>query len=421
MLSLRRIWNTPDVRNSLLFVLAVLIIFRIAAHIPIPGINATALSVFFQTNQFFGLLNVFSGGTMENFSVVALGVGPYITASIIFQLLGMIIPKMEEMQKEEQGRQKINQWSRMLTVPLAFLQGYGMLLLLKQQAPSVLANFTLLDSVLTVLSLTAGTIFLLWLGELISEKNVGNGISIMIFAGIIANLPTYLQRSFSVYDRSQLVTIIMFAVAVLVTIIGVVVMHEAVRNVPVQYARQVRGSKLAGGVATNLPLRVNMAGVIPIIFAISIILFPSVFAQFFIQAKTEWLRQAATFTLQLFGNQLFYGVTYFILVFVFTYFYTAVIFHPDRVAENLQMQGGFIPGIRPGKPTAEYIGYVTNRIMLIGALFLSVIATLPLLVKNLSGNTSLIIGGTSVLIVVNVIIESVKQIEAQLTMHEYDV
>jgi preprotein translocase subunit SecY len=223
-----------------------------------------------------------------------------------------------------------------------------------------------------------------------------------------------------VYDRSQLVTLLIFVAAMLITIVGVVIMHEAQRNIPVQYARQIRGSRLAGGVSTHLPLRVNMAGVIPIIFAISIILFPSVFAQFFTSAKSEWLRNAAAFTLELFANQLFYGILYFVLVFAFTYFYTSVIFHPDRVAENLQLQGGFVPGIRPGKPTAEYLAYVSNRILLIGAVFLSAIAILPLVAQQLTGNASLVIGGTSILIVVNVVIESVKQIEAQLTMRQYE-
>ncbi len=417
---LMRVWRTSEVRNSILYVLCMLVVFRIAAHIPIPGVNADALSQFFQSNQFFGLLNIFSGGTLENFSIVALGVAPYITASIIFQLLAMIHPKLEEMQKEEQGRQKINQWTRLLTVPLSAVQAYGLLLLLRQQTSGVFTDVSVFQIVLTMVSMTAGTIFIMWLGELISEKHVGNGISIMIFAGIIAGLPSFFQRTLAVYDRSQLVTLLIFIAAMIVTIIGVVIMHEAQRNIPVQYARQIRGSRLAGGVSTHLPLRVNMAGVIPIIFAISIILFPSVFAQFFTSAKSEWLRNAAAFTLELFANQLFYGVLYFVLVFAFTYFYTSVIFHPDRVAENLQLQGGFVPGIRPGKPTAEYLAYVANRILLIGAIFLSAIAILPLAAQQLTGNASLVIGGTSILIVVNVVIESVKQIEAQLTMRQYE-
>lgn len=419
-MKLQQIWRVTEVRNSLLFVFALLVIFRVAAHIPVPGLDASALTSFFQNNQFAGLLNIFSGGTLENFSIVALGVGPYITASIIFQLLAMIVPKLEEMQKEEAGRQKINSWTRWLSVPLAAFQGYAMVLLLRQQAPTVFNDLSIETIFIALLSMTAGTIFVMWLGELISEKHVGNGVSIMIFAGIIAGLPQFFQRSLAIYDRSQIITMILFVVITIITIIGVVIMHEAQRNIPIQYARGGRISRLAGGVANHLPLKVNMAGVIPIIFAISIILFPRVFAQFFSGAKSVWLSQAAQFTMTMFDNQLVYGIVYFLLVFFFSYFYTSVVFHPDRVAENLQMQGGFIPGIRPGKSTAEYLSFVSNRILLAGGLFLAVIAVLPLGLQSFTGNASLVIGGTSILIVVNVIIETVKQIEAQLTMREYE-
>ncbi|OGL96093.1 preprotein translocase subunit SecY [Candidatus Uhrbacteria bacterium RIFOXYB12_FULL_58_10] len=423
MFSFARVWKTKEVRTSLLFVFAMLVIFRVVAHVPVPGVDPSALMNFFQGNQFFGLLNIFSGGTLENFSVVALGLAPYITASIIFQLLGMIVPKLEEMQKEEQGRNKINQWSRMLTVPLALLQGYGLVLLFEQQSGSTLfagGSANLMTTLLVMVSMTAGTIFLMWMGELISEKNMGNGISILIFAGIIAGLPSYFSQSLALYDRSQLITAIIFVVLTLVTIAAVVIMQEAQRNIPVQYARQMRGSRLSGAVSSNLPIKLNIAGVIPIIFAISIILFPSVVAQFFMNARTPALRAAAEWALQMFQNQLVYGIVYFALVFAFTFFYTSVIFHPDQVAENLQKQSGFVPGIRPGKPTAEYIAWVTNRILLAGALFLSLIAVLPLLAQQITGNATLVIGGTSMLIVVNVVIETLKQVEAQMSMHEYE-
>ncbi|MFA4845496.1 MAG: preprotein translocase subunit SecY [Patescibacteria group bacterium] len=420
MTTLLRIWKTKEVRNSLLFILAMLVIFRLTAHIPVPGIDALALANIFQGNQFFGLLNIFSGGTLDNFSVVAMGVMPYITASIIFQLLGMILPAVEEMQKEEQGRQKLNQWTRLATIPLAIVQGYGLILLLSQQGQFfTTSGFQTLA--FAIVSMTAGTMFLMWLGELISEKNVGNGISIMILAGILAGLPTTLSQSLAVFDRSQLVTLILFVVATIVTVVSIVVMHEAQRNIPVQYARQMHGSRLSGAVSSHIPLRLNMSGVIPIIFAISIVLFPTVLSQFFLNAKTEFLRTAANWTLQVFQNQLVYGVIYFVLVFFFCYFYTAVIFHPDRVAENIQKQGGFIPGIRPGKQTAEYLGWIVNRILLVGATFLAVIAVLPLVVQQLTGNAALSLGGTSILITVAVIVESVKQIQAQLSMREYEV
>lgn len=423
MFSFTRVWKTKEVRNSLLFIFAMLVLFRVAAHIPVPGVDPSALVNQFGGNQVFGLLNIFSGGTLENFSVVALGLAPFITSSIIFQLLGMIVPKMEEMQKEEQGRQRIIQWSRVLTVPLALLQGYGLVLLFNQQSGAQLFEGGAAAALTTVLimgTLTAGTVFLMWMGELISERKLGNGTSILIFAGIIAGLPSYFGQSIALYDRSQLITAIIFGILIIVTLAAVVVMHEAQRNIPVQYARQTRGSRLSGAVPSNLPIKLNIAGVIPIIFAISIILFPSVIAQFFLNARTEFLRNAAQWVLEVFQNQLVYGVIYFGLVFAFTYFYTSVIFHPDRVAENLQKQSGFIPGIRPGKPTAEYIAWVTNRILLVGAVFLSLIAILPLVAQQLSGNASLVIGGTSVLIVVNVVIETMKQMEAQMSMHEYD-
>ena len=421
MISLGRLWRTREVRNSLLFVAAMLLVFRVAAHVPVPGINTSSLEALFKGNQVLGLLNVFSGGTLANFSIVALGVGPFITSSIIFQLLGMIFPKFEEMQKEEAGRQKINQWSRLLTVPLAFLQAYGLLLLFKQQTGGTLFTATdLWTQVLAIVSLVGGTIFLMWIGELISEKNVGNGTSLIIFAGIIAGLPTFITQAASVYDPSELVTAILFVALALVTVIGIVIINEAERDIPIQYARQVRGSRLSGSVTSHIPLKLNMGGVIPIIFAVSIILFPTVLAQFFVNARTPLVREAATWILQVFQNQLVYGIVFFFLVFAFTFFYTSVVFHPDTVAENLQKQGSFIPGIRPGKPTADYLEWVTNRLMLLGALFLAVIAVLPLIVRQWTGNQNIAIGGTSILIVVSVVIDTIKQIEAQMSMHEYE-
>src|SRR3989339_602923 len=420
MEALIRIFKIKDVRNSIFFVLAMLVVFRITAHIPVPGVDAAALTKIFDGNQLFGLMNIFSGGTLQSFSIVAMGVAPYITSSIIFQLLGMIVPQLEEMQKEEQGKQKINQWTRLATIPLGLIQAYGLIILLSQKG-SIFHSSGLTTMIFAMISMTAGTIFLMWIGEMISEKNIGNGISILIIAGIISGLPTFLSQSLSVYDKSQLVTMILFALIVLVTIVSVVVMNEAQRNVPVQYTRHVRGSKLSGAVTSHIPLRLNMGGVIPIIFAISIILFPTVLAQFFLNARTEFLREAATWTLQIFQNQLFYGVTYFLMVFFFTYFYTAVIFHPDQVAENIQKQGGFIPGIRPGKNTSDYLSWVTNRLLLAGSSFLAIIAVLPLLVQYFTGNANLVIGGTSILIIVAVVIDMVKQIEAQVTMREYEI
>ncbi len=419
MNTLIRIWKTKEVRNSLLFITIMLVIFRVAAHIPVPGVDASALKDIFAGNQFFGLLNIFSGGTLENFSIVAMGVMPYITSSIIFQLLGMIVPQLEEMQKEEQGRQKISQWTRLLTIPLCMIQAYGLILLLSQSG-TFFVGVSIWTLLFAIVSMTTGTIFLMWIGELITEKNIGNGISILILAGIIAGLPTFLSQSLSIYDKSQLVTLILFIAATIFTIVSIVIMNEAQRNIPVQYARHVRGSRISGNVSSHIPLRLNMGGVIPIIFAISIVLFPSMIAQFFVNARTEFLREAATWVIQIMQNQFIYGLLFFTLVFVFAYFYTAVIFHPDNVAENIQKQGGFIPGIRPGKNTADYLGWVVNRLLFVGAGFLSLVAILPLIVQQFTGNANLVIGGTSILIIVAVVIDSVKQVEAQLTMREYD-
>jgi len=417
---IKQIWKIKDLRNRILFVLAMLVIFRFAAHIPIPGVDAQALQDLFASNQILGLINIFSGGSMQNFSIVMMGIAPYITSSIIFQLLGMIIPKIEEMQKDESGRQKINTYTRLATVPLAALQSYGMITLLQRSGYQILGNVGFFDLFSMIITITAGTIFLMWIGELISEKQVGNGISLLIFAGIISALPSTLQQLVINFDQSQLYLLLGFAVITIITIVGVIIINEGQRKIPVQYAKQIRGNRAYGGTSTHLPLRVNMAGVIPIIFAISVLLFPSMIAQFFISAETAWIANAAQWVIDIFENQLVYGISYFLLVFGFTYFYTEVIFHPDQISENLQKQGGFIPGIRPGKQTAEYLSNTTHKIIFVGALFLGTIAILPLIMRAFTGIQSLAIGGTSLLIVVSVIIETVKQVESQLTMREYE-
>jgi preprotein translocase subunit SecY len=422
---LKQIFSTRDIRNDILFVLFVFVIFRILAHVPVPGVDVGGLQAFFNSNQILGLLNILTGGGLESFSVVMLGVGPYITSSIIFQLLGMIVPKFEEMQKEgEQGRQKINQWTRLATLPLALIQAYGLIIFLQrsggQAGMNLLGNMSISQIVMTMLVVTAGTVFLMWLGELISERRVGNGISLLIFAGIVSGLPTALLRVFSTYDQSQLINIILFVIIAIVTVAGVVFITEGQRNIPVTYAKFARGNSPGGGVQSHLPLRVNQAGVIPIIFAISIVLFPPLLAQFFTESSVPIIGQAANFVIDIFNpNGVFYAIIYFLLVFGFTYFYTAVIFKPDQVSENLQRQGGFIPGIRPGQETAYYLATVSNRILLAGALFLSTIAIMPIILQNFTG-TNLVIGGTSLLIVVSVVIETMKQIDSQLVMRDYE-
>jgi preprotein translocase subunit SecY len=424
-----QLWKVKDIRNKILYILGLLLIFRIAAHIPVPGVDVDNLKNFFNSNQVLGLLNMFSGGALENFSVVMLGLGPYITASIIFQLLVMIIPRLQEMQKDgESGRAKINQYQRLFAVPLAALQGYSTITILQRTGGSavgaatqgIIGELSIFQWISAIVMITAGSMFLMWLGELITEKGIGNGISILIFAGIIAALPRSIQQTFAVFDPSQIFTYIAFIIIAIITIAGVVIITEGQRNIPVSYARRIRGNKVYGGVNTHLPLRVNQAGVIPIIFAISIVLIPPVIAQYFVGSDTAWLANFAQWVINIFNNQLFYGAAYFTFVVAFTYFYTAVIFHPDQISENLQKQGGFIPGIRPGKPTTEYLGYVSNRILLTGALFLGSIAVLPFIIQAATGIQSLIIGGTSLLIVVSVVLETVKQVESKLVMRDYE-
>jgi len=417
---LEQIWKAKDLRNKIIFVLLMLVIFRIAANIPVPGVNPEALKELFASNQVLGMINLFSGGGMQNFSIVMMGVAPYITSAIIFELLPMIVPQLEEMKKEERGRQKITTWTRWLTVPLAALQAFGMITLLRNQAPAVLGNISAFDLTAMIIVITGGTIFLMWIVELITEKNIGNGISLLIFAGIVSRLPQAVQQTFVSYEPSQFFTLVSFVMIALITIVGVVIINEGQRNIPIHHARQVRAGSRLGSGGSFLPLRVNMAGVIPIIFAIAVVTFPGMIAQFLVQAESAWLVNFGNWLNGAFQNQLVYGVLYFVLVFAFTYFYTEVTFDPNKIAENLQKQGAFIPGIRPGKNTVDYLAYVTHRITFFGAMFLGTIAILPLIMRYFTNMQSLAIGGASLLIVVSVTVEIVKQIEAQLTMREYE-
>ena len=415
-----QVFKIKELRNKILFVFGILVVFRLAANIPVPGVNVDQLRSFFENNQFFGLLNMFSGGGLRNISIVMLGVGPYITASIIMQLLTMIIPRLEQIYKEEgeAGRQKFNMWTRWLTVPLATLQTFAMIRLFQSQ--KIISTLTPLQLATIIITATAGTVFLMWLGELITEKNIGNGVSIIIFAGIVAGLPTSLSRLFVVWEPSMLFTYIGYLLFAVLVIGGVVFITEGQRNIPVSYAKRIRGNRVYGGTSTHLPLRVNQAGVIPIIFAMSIMLFPGMIANFFITASNPTIAGMATTVNNIFKNQWFYGSAYFVLVVLFTYFYTAVTFDPKNIAENLQKQGGFVPGIRPGQATAEYLHKVLNRITLTGALFLGAIAVLPFVVQGVTNIKTLTIGGTGLLIVVSVVIEIMKQIESQMIMRDYE-
>ncbi|MFA5086536.1 MAG: preprotein translocase subunit SecY [Candidatus Paceibacterota bacterium] len=409
---LTEILKAKDLRNKILFVLGIFAIFRLMANIPVPGIDALKLKQFFAQNQFLGLMNLFTGGAMDNLSLVMLGLGPYITATIVFQLLTMIFPQIEKMYKEEgaAGRQKFNQYCRIASVPLAMIQGYAMLFYLKAQ--QVIGNFDLTTIIAAVLAITAGSVLMMWLGELVSEKGIGNGVSLLIFAGIVSAFPTSIQQMMIAFDYSQLFSYVLFFISSLVIITGVVLINEARRNIPVQYAKRVRGNKMYGGASTYLPLNINPAGVIPIIFAIALLTIPSMIASGF-----GW-----TWIGDILRNPWIYGILYFILVFVFTFFYTAVTFNPKDISTNLQKMGGFVPGIRPGENTAQYLQGILNRVLVIGALSLGLIAILPSIVQGTTGiqQFSFLIGGTSLLIVVSVALETMKQINAQLEMREYD-
>lgn len=419
------LWKAPDLRRRLFMVLMLLAIFRVTSHVPVPGIETENLRRFFAGNQLFGLLNIFSGGALANLSIAMLGVGPYITASIVMQLLTMIIPRLEELQREEgeAGRRKIQMYTRILSVPLAAIQAFGFITLLQRGTAglgTVGLSFTPIQLLVTILTVTAGSIFLMWLGELISERGLGNGMSLIIFVGIIASAPQSIRQVFAAWDPANIPIYLGAVVVGLIVTAGVVFVTEAQRNIPVSYAKRVRGGRMLGGVSTHLPLRVNQAGVIPIIFALSLLLFPGVIAQFFASSSNATVASFAQQVVNLFNSGVFYGIFYFLLVVLFTYFYTSVTFDPKRISEHLQKQGGFIPGMRPGPMTASYLKRVVNRITLAGAFFLGIIAILPLVMQGFTHNQALTIGGTGLLIVVSVILETIKQIEAQLTLREYD-
>ncbi|MFH1451076.1 MAG: preprotein translocase subunit SecY [bacterium] len=416
-----QIFKIKDLRNKILFVLGVFVVFRIMANVPIPGIDASKMKEFFEGFQLFGLLNVFTGGALDRLSVAMLGLGPYINATIVLQLLTMIFPQLEKLYKEEgeTGKQKFNQYGRILAVPLAVLQGYGMLGILQRQG--VIEKLSPSLFLVSILTITAGTMLLMWLGELISEKGIGNGVSLIIFAGIIADFPTNIRQIILTWDPAQLPEYIMFFAMAFLIIASVVLINEARRNIPVSYAKRVRGAKLYGGVSTYLPLSVNPAGVIPIIFALSLLLFPGMIATFF-AGNTGFIGNISRSINSFLENQWVYGIFYFILVCVFTFFYTAVTFDPKSISSNLQKMGGFVPGIRPGTSTASFLSYTLNRILLIGALFLGLVAVMPSIVGGVTGISAFrfLVGGTSLLIVVSVVLETSREINAQLKMREYE-
>jgi preprotein translocase subunit SecY len=416
---LRMIFTDKTLRNRVLFVLGSLVLFRLLSAIPIPGIDTFRLQTFIDNNQFLGVLNMFSGGGLSTLSIMMLGVGPYITSSIIMQLLTIMSPRLKALYQEdgEIGRKKFAQFSRMITVPLAIVQGFGLLYLLKKQG--ILVDLSMFSMMANLSVIVAGSMLIMWIGELISEFGIGNGVSLIIFAGIVARIPQEISQFIFTFNIANLPLYIVFLSVGLLIIAGVVVMTEAERPIPVTYAKQVRGDHVAGGTQTYLPLRVNQAGVIPIIFALSILMFPQLIGNALAGMHNAILLSISKGLLWFVNNTWLYSLCYFIFVFLFTYFYTAVTFDPNQLSENLQKNGAFVPGIRPGPATREYIEKILTRITTIGAVFLGVIAVLPLIMKAITGITAFAIGGTALLIVVSVVLDLIKKIEAQLSMREY--
>ena len=418
MNTIKAIFSDRGLRKRILFVIGVLVLTRVLAVIPIPGVDVTNLAQFLD-NKFVSMLNILSGGGLASFSIVMLGVGPYITSSIIMQLTTVLSPRLKEMYQEEgdNGRRKFVQYGRLLTLPMAVLQGFALLTLLSRQ--NVIPHLSTEAMVINLLIITAGTMLMMWLGEQINEHGIGNGVSLIIFAGIVAALPQSFGQFFLTFDVSQIPMIVGLFVLSLLIIAGVVYVTEAERPLPVTYARQTRMGGATLGHSTYLPLRLNQAGVVPIIFAISILLFPQLIGQLLATSSQDTLRSIALTVNSLLANQWVYGGVYFLLVVSFTYFYTAVMFDPEKTADNLQKNGAFIPGYRPGVATAEHIGYVLARVTLFGAVFLGIVAVLPVAVQAMTGLTAIQVGGTSLLIVVSVVLDLIKKIDAQLSMREY--
>ncbi len=416
----QRLINTPELRKKLIFTASIFLVFRLIAHIPVPGVDLIALKQLFAGNQFLNLLNVFSGGTLANFSIVAVGINPYITASIVMQLAGMIIPKLKEMQKDgEAGKERVNQYTRLLSVPLAVVQSISVLALLRSQA--LLEASDPLSLVAIILTLVAGAMLLMWLGELISLHGVGNGISMILFAGIISQLPSAGAQLIALTSADQIMTLLVFAVVFLLVIALIVFMTEAIRKVPIQYAKRQRGSREYGGQMTHLPIRVNVAGVLPIIFAVSLMLVPSFASRLLIAtANPQWIALGQNLSLWFLPTSWVYISVYFAVVFIFTYFSAMVFFNAEDISSELKKSGAFIPGIRPGAPTQKFLEFVVTRITFAGALFLGSVAIMPSIAQNFTGIQSLAIGGTGVLIVVSVILETTKQAESMMVEQNYD-
>lgn len=417
---IRAIFANTKLRNKLLFTLAIFCVSRILTHIPVSVVDVAALKYIFASSQFLSFLNIFSGGTLANFSIAAVGINPYITASIIMQLLGMVVPKIKEMQKEDEAsRAKLNQYMRLMSVPIAAIQAVSVIALLRSQNLLTSSDPALLAVV--VITLVAGSMIMMWLGEQITERGIGNGISMILLAGIISQIPAFVGQSLVSADSSQLPLLLSLVVMALIVVALVVFMNEAVRKVTIQYAKRIRGSRQFGGQTTHLPIKVNVAGVMPIIFAVSLMMVPSFLGRLLSLSKNGMLIAWGEHLTVWFANTSWvYMVTYFIFVFIFSYFSAILFFKAEDVADELKKSGAFVPGIRPGNATRKFLEFVVTRITFAGAIFLAVIAILPNVAQVLTGIQSLAIGGTSVLIVVSVILETAKQIDSQLLSDNYD-
>jgi preprotein translocase subunit SecY len=416
------IWTLPDLRRKILFTLGMLVVFRFMTHVPLPGVDIAKLQQYIGTSPLFGMLNLFAGGAMEKFSVAALGVYPYITASIIMQLLVPVIPRLQALSQEgELGQEKINRITHLATIPLAALQSYAMIALLRAQGVTI-APLTSLTIANIIITMIAGTIFLVWLGELITERGVGNGISIIIFAGIVTDLPGIVGRGIVAAQGGQPGGLIAYIIMTLAMVVLIVIFVEAQRRIPVQYARSTfrSGRMYRQSGSTYIPLRVNTAGMIPLIFAIALMQLPGTIATYFMNPSTENPNFWNTIFKVFQSNTPAYNGLYFALVIGFTLFYTMVIFEQMNLPQTLQQQGGFIPGVRPGKATADYLNGIIKRITFGGALFLAVVAIIPFIAMGITKNVDLGIRSTAMLIAVGVALDTMKQLEAQLTMRRYE-
>lgn len=418
------VWQDKAIRRKIIVTLSLILVFRVFTYIPTAIIKLDSLRELFASNQFLSLLDVFSGGTLVNFSVMALGLNPYINASIILQLMTMVLPQLEALQKEgEYGRFKINQYTRFLTIPLTLVQAVGIFYLLKNNNLIVLQNgqVPFLEFVSFIATMVAGTFILMWFGELISEYGLGNGISLIIFAGIVSRvLPTFL-RTTTITSQDNAINTIVFGLLIFVVVAGVIYVSQAVRKIPVYYAKRIQGNRMYQSASNFLPLKLNQAGVIPIIFAVSFVLFPQMIGNFFQYSTNSTLRTVANFLVVTFQpGSIVYSLLYFILVVAFTFIYTMIVFNPQKIAEEIQKNGGFIPGVRPGANTKAYLQQVIMKLTTVGAFFLGVIAIIPSVISAITGVTSLVVGGTSILIVVSVVLETLKTIESQVTSRNYD-